>query len=178
MIDPNKLNRIKKIYRLSEEGVGGEQVVAKQLLEKLMSKYDLTIEDIKGEEIFEFKYSIKKDKELKTLFEQVLWCMLTYDSAVKTRLNDYRGYNFTFFCTQAENVDLIEAYIHYKKEFLNEKKMLLDAFIIRHRLWSKDKQPTSEKKKLTPKELEEVERLIKMAGGMSSTEFDNIKKLK
>jgi len=177
MLEPEKLNRIKKIYRLSEEGIGGEQVVAKQLLEKLMAKYDLTIEDIKGEETFEFKYSIKKDGELKTIFEQVLWRMLPYESAVKTMLNDHRGYNFTFFCTQAENVDLIEAYLHYKKEFLNEKKMLLDAFIVRHMLWSRDKRPTSKKKKLTPKELEEVERLIKMAGGMSSKEFDNIKKL-
>lgn len=53
---------LKKLQALSERGVGGEAVNAKQLLDRLLVKHNLTLEELKGEELVIRRTKIPKNK--------------------------------------------------------------------------------------------------------------------
>ena len=58
--------RLKGVYALALNGVEGEKQSAKKILDKLLEKYNLSIEDIEEEqvEIFAFTYRGKWQKSL------------------------------------------------------------------------------------------------------------------
>lgn len=52
----NKKERLKKIYNLSLKGVGGEREQAQAILDKLLKKYELSLDDIDDEDTASYDY--------------------------------------------------------------------------------------------------------------------------
>lgn len=51
----------KKLKALSEQGIGGEKTNAEKMLNSLLKKHNISIEDIEGEKVDYYYFKIKKD---------------------------------------------------------------------------------------------------------------------
>ena len=52
----------KKLKALADRGVDGEKTNAEAMLNSLMKKHNITIEEIEGEELLDFFFKIEKSK--------------------------------------------------------------------------------------------------------------------
>ena len=176
MEDEKTLQKIKKIYALSQ-GKGEEADSAKAMLQKYLDKYDLTIHDIKGADLHEFIIKVRGKKFL-TLIIQICFSIAGNKVEGCTYYEQGNGsYELKLKLTHAEHVDILESFDFHKKLYKEEEDILLNAFIMRHDLFSKEPRKREQKQDLSQDELEKMHRANKMAGGLHDETFDNTKKL-
>ena len=135
--DKNKiLSLLKKVSELSKKGIGGERENAKQLLNKLLKKYNLT----------NFELNKKPKKRIFKLinFDDckiiMAHCILdTVDDASIEGLKSKKE----LYCklTDEQYIDVCEKFNHYYPEFYSQienhnkkKDSLLKAFLIKNNL--------------------------------------------
>lgn len=160
----------KKIRELAIKGVGGEKVNAEKMLEDLLKKHNLTIEDIEGENISEYCFNIKKD-EVK-LFIQII-------GRVNHKINKYGEFtakerkkfklagNYLIKSTAAEYVEIESMFSFYSRLYKEELEFFFTAFCKANDLLitTNDNKST---KDLTNKELEDWLRVSSMASKIKS----------
>lgn len=68
----DKLELIKKIKALAEQGTGGEKYNAQQKLEELMKKYNISNDDLAVDILKDFNFSVRREIDRK-LLNQILY---------------------------------------------------------------------------------------------------------
>lgn len=152
----------KKLKVLADRGTGGEKVNAEKLLNKLLKKHGLTIEDIEAEKVqpYYFKASGIYAKLLHQIIARVNYNLKTYDVHLKYR-KILPGNIFTE-CTTAEYLEIEEMFRVFKKLYKSENDIFYMAFLTANDLLAiPPKEKTTDD--LTPKEIEEWTRAQQMA---------------
>lgn len=89
----NKKERLKKIYNLSLKGVGGEREQAQAILDKLLKKYELSLDDIDDEDTASYDYELKyHGEEQLRILHQTIYMNIFVDKRLqnlKTHLLHY-----------------------------------------------------------------------------------------
>ncbi len=156
-------DRLKKLYALALRGVGGEKAQAQAILEKLLKKYAMTLDDLDDEAIQEFDLEYHGKEQDRILMQTVYrvtdskdtfnHLQYTYSGrACRTRLR--------VRCTAAQKSEIEFLFDFYKRVWEKEKEALLQAFFQKHQIFGNLKEGESGKE-LTPEELEKLNNLIR-----------------
>jgi hypothetical protein len=134
--------KLRKIKALAERGVDGEAKAAQFQLEKLLAKYNLTIEDIFDNTLKPRKFKVGRSE--KKIF------IHTLAANIGDRYKNvfyYKGNLSEVFIelTDQEYIDFEQQFSFHKKQFKREMKKAIDqlhkAYCYKHDLFNKDSQP-------------------------------------
>ena len=158
--------RLKKLYALALRGVGGEKVQAQAILEKMLKKYAMTLDDLDEEVINEYQLEYH-GKEQEKLLKQTIY-KVTDDSRAFYHLQyiaSGRRCKTTLGvkCTAAQKVEIEFLFDFYKRVWEKEREALLYAFIQKHSIFGNLK----EGEKAAELTLEERAKLNALMRGLS-----------
>ena len=165
------IEKLLKIKRLADEGFDGEAEAAKYQLEKLMKKYEMTLDDLMG--IKKTSRTFKVPKAMTQLFIQVV------ASVISERYKDmwsYRGASTTKYIdlTDIEYVDIEQMWSFHskqlKKELAKQKKIVENAYYHKHELFDCNPADSDESKKETLT-AEEIMEILRMTENLESVTF-------
>ena len=168
----------KKLKALADKGVGGEKINAEKMLQALLKKHNITIEEIEGEKINDFFFMLKKEDF--QLFYQVL-CTVNklipaYGEYTKTLIRKYKWKgNYMIRCTPAEYIEIEAKFNFYLKLFNEEKEVLLIAFVSANQLYSPN-AGFAETEKMSEAELEKALRAQQLSQSIKKGQY--LKQLK
>jgi hypothetical protein len=129
-------DRLIKLKNLAERGCQGEAIAARNALERLLKKYNLTVDDLGSEEkTWRWIKTGRKGYSRELLFQ----CYYNMFDATEVMRKQYRD-ETAFELTAYEYTELVNAYewhvANFEKELKRMKKDLLSAYIYRHDLCS------------------------------------------
>jgi hypothetical protein len=149
----------RKLYALSQQGVGGEKVNAQEMLDAFLEKHGLTITDVEP--------SVRTRRIFKGVNNEIFQMFINLAASIKGKDHDVRSCNGrgmrAIDLNDAEFADFTEKWGVYRKELnrelqrkkkeqRKEQKLLVHAFISKHNLYSKDGSK-SENTELTAEDL-------------------------
>ena len=155
--------RLKKLYALALRGVGGERVQAQAILEKLLKKYAISLEELDEQAVNEYHLEYH-GKEQEKLLKQTIYkvtddsrsffnlCYTASGCKCKTTL--------VVRCTAAQKVEIEFLFDFYKRVWEKEREALLLAFIQKHAIFGNLKEG-EKAAELTPEELEKLHALMR-----------------
>jgi hypothetical protein len=161
----------KKLAALAEKGIGGERVNAQVMLEKIMQKHGLSIEDIEGEAQKEYFF---------TDVDQRLWHQIV--GRVNPEIHCYGKIpakyvkrvklpgNYFIRCTASEYVQIEGMYAIYKRLYDEELNIFYHAFCTANDLLVRPKTPIGIDD-LEAKELEKLLRVRKMSREIKTEQY-------
>lgn len=161
------VGQIKKVKTLAENGIGGEQENAKILLEKLLKKYKITLDELVTEEKTLYKFKFKTAFEKKILFQCIgkFAPSVKYFSEIRDDKGKIRKDLVGVELTKIQFLDVQSAAKFYVQLFAKELELFYVAFISKHDIFrEKDETDTDSESSLTP---EEIEAIIHMMNGLS-----------
>lgn len=153
--------KLRKIMALADRGDAGEAIAAQHRLNVLLSKYNLTTEDLFDESLKKRKFKVKRDEWV--IFIQVvasivggrykdMWCVRGKRSEVHIELTDSEyidvAQQVEFHCKQ------------YKRELTKSVQALQTAYVHKHNLFSKDPSESSGENKISHTEYLELISMI------------------
>lgn len=158
--------RLKKLYALALRGVDGEREQAQAILEKLLKKYSLSLDDLDEEVINEYELEYH-GKEQRSLLLQTIY-------KVTNSNNRAFGLRYTASgrmcrnaigvkCTAAQKAEIEFLFAFYTRVWEKERKALLHAFIQKHKIFGNLKAGETGQE-LTP---EEIAKLNALMNGLS-----------
>jgi len=166
------LSLAKKLYALAQQGIGGEKENAEEMLERIMKKYNLTLEDLEIETKKVFIYSYK-NKEQKKFLMQVLSNVLGRNFRCRELYTsgNHMKYEISLHITDLQHVEISEKYYFFWKAYQEELELFYSAFIQRQKLYSKPepKKETEEDEdepEMSPAEKAKLYRIMQMMAGI------------
>ena len=159
----NQKERLKKLYTLAMQGVGGEKEQAQIILEKLLKKYAISLDEL-DEEIIN-KYQLEyHGEEQKSLLMQTIYKITNDKNAFYSLKWTRSGRKCRTLlgveCTAAQKTEIEFLFNFYVRVWEKEREALLQAFIQKHEIFGKLKN--GEKgKELSYEELEKMRALMK-----------------
>lgn len=131
-MDKKLERRLHKLLALAERGVDGEKETATRMLNNLLSKHGLTVDDLGGEhrEFHWLKYG--KGPFAKKLMSQIMRSV-AHDGSAFTSPGWPRAIGGEL--TQAEAVEVELKFSVYKRSFNDELELFYSAFIHKHRIF-------------------------------------------
>jgi esterase/lipase len=171
------IDQIKKVKLLSEKGIDNEKENAKLLLEKLLKKYNVSLEELLIEDRKEYKFKYKTEFDKKILFQ----CLAKFAPNVK----EYRKYIkinnkvkkvakniIVVNLTKMEFLDVEASAKFYNKLFNKELELFLYAFLSKHNIFRENNEKEDIDTKNESKfSKEEISSIISMMSGMRDDEF-------
>jgi len=169
------LSRIRKILALAEQGVGGERENAKSILQKLLDKHGLTVEDIVREEkdqqqqIYSFRYKSKLESDL---LHQCYCCVIPQSERThyKRRGRKCLGFKLTLL----QKLELENYWNYFRGLWKQELKLFFLTFIHKHDIFAHTTSPSDMESKLTQ---EELDRMMDLMSGLSRSNYISTKRL-
>lgn len=163
-------SKVQKLQALAERGEKGEAINAKRLLDQLLSKYGVSLEEIveAQEEKQQYTFNVKENGYGFTLFTQ---CYFNVTNEIRMSYRQHRRY-VVVELTKMQYVELQALYDwHYHqltKELKRMQKEFTDAYIHKHRIYGKrSDENNEEERELSP---EDIERLLRVLRYMDSVE--------
>lgn len=158
--------RLKKLYALAIRGVGGEKEQAQAILEKLLKKYAITLDELDEEtiEYYELEYH---GKEQESLLKQTVYKITDNENSFYNLQYTHSGRScktrLGVHCTAAQKAEIEFLFSFYIRIWEKEREALLQAFIQKHRIFGnlKDGEKGSELS------VEELTKLYAFMGGLS-----------
>lgn len=137
-----KIELMKKLKALAEQGVGGEKETAQKKLEQLMKKYNVKEQELSDDAIEEHIFRFHGEFE-KRLLIQVAYKVLGKEFV--KRMYTYRwgkGKRTTRMieCTKAEALQIRIAHEFYCDLWKEEQDFFFECFIQKHRIFTADKE--------------------------------------
>lgn len=121
----------KKLKALADKGVGGEKTNATTMLNNLLKKHNLTIEDIEGEEKKDYFFKLKpEDLQLwNQIIHKVNWEIKCYGEFPKKKIKELnlRG-NYMITCTVSEYIEIETMLEIYTRLYKEELEIFYTAF--------------------------------------------------
>lgn len=160
-----KIELLKKIKTLAEQGAEGERENAKCLLEKLLKKYNLS-EDILNDERKGWKeFRFKNNLECKLLIQIIYKVTNGVDIYRPRNANTNRPLNsLKVFCTTSQKVEIDITFAFYKIAIIKELDTFFYAFCIKNNIFAESKQEDAAEP--SEQEIEAYEKAYQMARGM------------
>ena len=122
---------LKKVQALINSPEAGEAAAAKNLLKKLMRKYEISEADLTCQEE-ETRYEFKTDKHnpwQKKLLCQIIWAVTDKDESFSYKKRPEVLFIHT---TKAKAFEINFMFEFYKKVFLKDIELMMHAFIQKH----------------------------------------------
>ena len=167
------LSKIHKLYNLYKCGQVNEAANAKRILDTLLTKYNVTIEQITKPTEKEYHFHLKHSKYAIEIFIQC-YCYIKNVSKISYK----QSYNDIWVTlTESEYIDLNELYTWHYNNFVNEieaqKRLIFKAYCRKHELWNRTstKEDTGECKMPTPEEIREMMAIESIKNQMSDKHF-------
>lgn len=154
--------RLKKLYALAMRGVGGEKVQAQAILEKLLKKYAITLDELDEEtvEYYELEYH---GKEQESLLKQTIYKITDDKNSFYNLRYTYSGRKcktrLGIHCTAAQKAEIEFLFSFYIRVWEKEREALLQAFIQKHKIFGNLKDG-ERGKELSPEELQKMYALM------------------
>jgi hypothetical protein len=135
----------KKLKALADKGVGGEKLNAEKMLNSLLKKHNLTIEDIEGEKTDNYFFKLKKEED------ERLWSQIV--KSVNPDINCYGELpakevrrlkmdgNYFITSTLAEYIEIEAKFNIYKRLYKEELNVFYHAFCTANDILVKPKKP-------------------------------------
>lgn len=140
----NKKERLKKIYNLSLKGVGGEREQAQAILDKLLKKYELSLDDIDDEDTaYDYELKYHGEEQYRILYQIVYKVLNSTDKIYSIRYtssNRLCRNRMVVHCTAIQKVEIEFLFDFYKRIWENDKEMLMKAFILKHEIFGDFKE--------------------------------------
>jgi hypothetical protein len=155
--------RLKKLYALALRGVGGEKEQAQAILDKLLKKYAMTLDDLDDEVIQEYDLEYH-GKEQDRILMQTAYKVTDDKNAFNHLQYNHSGRacrtRLRVRCTAAQKAEIEFLFNFYVRLWEKEKEALLQAFFQKHRIFGnlKDGESGAE---LSPEELLKLELMMK-----------------
>ena len=155
--------RLKKLYALALRGVGGEKEQAQAILDKLLKKYAMTLDDLDDEVIQEYDLEYH-GKEQDRILMQTAYKVTDDKNAFNHLQYNHSGRacrtRLRVRCTAAQKAEIEFLFSFYVRLWEKEKEALLQAFFQKHRIFGnlKDGESGAE---LSPEELLKLELMMK-----------------
>ena len=162
--------QIKKVKALCDNGIDGEKENARVLLNKLLKKYKISLEELITEETKDYKFKFTTQYEKKILFQ----CLAKYAPNVNTYIKHHtkKGISKNILIlklTKLQFLDIEASTKFYVKLFAKEMELFYTAFIAKHDIYrEKTDDDTENESSLTP---EEISAIISMMNGMSDVSY-------
>jgi len=162
----------KKLYALATKGVGGEKQNAQSMLDALLKKHNISIEDIEEETIRERHF--KLTKETKPLFVQIVACtrygIKQYGifPAKDVKYFNLPG-NFMIECTDSEFIEIEAKFDFYHKLLIEEQDVFFTAFLAANDLLANN--PNKVEEINTPEEIEKYKRVAALSSKIKKGQF-------
>lgn len=155
----------KKLKALSDKGVGGEKINAEKMLQKIMEKHNLTIEDVEGEKK-DFAYYKVNQKQ-----QEIFWQVVSSVIGKHTSYTDKRkrGY-FLLKVTASEAVEIQMKYDFFWKLYQEEFDIWRSAFIARNDIYHPDGNKI-DMADLSGEELQKIKRIAEMSQSIKRGEL-------
>jgi hypothetical protein len=177
MKDRKVIDLGRKLLALSQRGIGGERENAERMLSSFLSKHSLDLKDIEPE-IRIRRIATGVNDDIRQMF--INFCASIVGSDVKINKCKGRGY-WSVEMNDSEWEDFTERWPTYRKilkreiikkkrEQQKELKLLVKAFISKHDMYSKDKEP-NDSSLPTQEELEEIMKMLQMREKMEDINF-------
>ena len=155
--------RLKKLYALALRGVGGEKEQAQAILDKMLKKYSMTLDDLDDEVLKEFDIEYHGKEQDRILMQTAYKVTDNKDSfnhlqytasgrSCRTRLRVH--------CTEAQKAEIEFLFSFYVRIWEKEKEALLQAFFQKHQIFGSLKEGESGTE-LTDEEMLKLNFLIK-----------------
>jgi hypothetical protein len=159
-----------KILALAERGVGGEKDNAQRILDNLLKKHGLSLDEVirnKGESELDWKaYSFGNITERTILFQ-------VYISIMNTVGLGYKKWSKKSVSLEADkltHVEITEKYRYFRKLWKDELSVVVEAFVHKHNLFSD----------IPAKEVlldeERAKKVMKMVLGMGESNYISTKR--
>ncbi|TPG60089.1 hypothetical protein [Ewingella americana] len=163
MANERTLVKLKKIYELALKGVGGEKDNAESLLQKLLAKHEMTLEDLvdSEEKVYQYCFPVKTIFE-RTLLTQILLKVLNAHTVYYTRYGKSKQKWYELTPTQFFEVDML--YGLYKQAWNKELEATISAFLSVNDIFpaSENPNPSKRTKPISDEEMEAI--WAKMSG--------------
>lgn len=154
----------KKLNALAKCGVGGEKSNASAMLEKLMNKYGIELDEIDSDHRREREFKYKSNS--KKLFVQI--CFKVIGKSVEFyKWEGRKGNYYVIKCNEFEYIQIKEYYSFYSKLLKQEIERFKKAFIIKNNLLSDDAEEY-DTSKMSEKKLMELKQIIQMMRGIEA----------
>lgn len=167
-------DRLRKVLALAESGAPGEREAAKNMLDKLMKQYNVSIQDIVDETMAKHEFNVGRDKIWHKLLMQV-WVQVT--DRIDVNFWTRGCCTVIFECTKMEAVEIENRYSIYKqaleKELEDQRDTVFKAFIYKNNIVSNKSSGSDSDVSLTP---EEKVKLAKVLHAMEFMERTQIRK--
>lgn len=136
MAETRREGILRKLKALADRGVGGEQMNAEALLNRMMEKYGVTEEELSDDvrTKCEFRYGGMFGRNL---MDQIIVMVCGRGTCLYKRA--YSRENITVaYCTKAERLEIEAAYSFYRRTLDKGLKTYYDAFVQVEYLFPKD----------------------------------------
>ena len=136
-------NRLLKVLRLAQEGVGGERENAEVLLAKLLRKHSMTMADLEGA-LDQPRASVwvpASSEDERAVLAQLVVRLFGMDRTVWRRTNSL---DLGLEATPSEHSALVIAWEVYRAAFAEARTALVMGFCFKHGLFAAEGASTSE----------------------------------
>jgi hypothetical protein len=132
-VDDKLMRRLRKLLALAERGIDGEKDTAQKMLDKLLAKHDLTIEDISGDKKTDHWFKFGSKVVYRRLMRQIILSVVGnvdfYTSSVDKTI-------FIVEVTDFEKIEIEMKFSVYKKTLDKELEESFVAFVHKHELFA------------------------------------------
>lgn len=156
----NIIDLAKKLKALAERGIDGEKVNAERMLQNLMRKHSISLEEIEGEARDYVSFTVKPEQG--KLFAQVASMVVPTAS-----LYGKKGSRNKVFAelTKCEYIELKATFDFFWKAWQRESGLFYTAFIHRNHIF-RNEETTEEADENSPTQ-EEVEKIVAMMASIN-----------
>lgn len=167
------IDLLKKLKALADRGVGGEKENAQQMLQRLMDKHGISLEDIEGEVKRRRDFFIS-DEQMK-FFKQVVGSVVGREYVYKSRRGDRRKKKLIALdLTDADYIEIDAKFDFFWKAWEKDVLLFYKAFVQKNHLYSKpndDEKEEDDDREYTAEEKAEFFRMAQMMAGMEKHNF-------
>lgn len=165
--------KIRKLYALAEQGVAGEAQNARRILEKTLSRYGLTLEEVLGEDQKRswcaFYTTRKWHKEL------LMACYYKFFNVGKITYKEGKT-NIYIELSPYEFAEMASMYEWHKAQLDKDMKDLIsritNAFILKHKLYnSVENEDSMDREELTPEKRRDLLKTMFLTEGLEDTYY-------
>ena len=136
-------NRLLKVLRLAQSGVGGERENAEVLLSKLLRKHSMTLADLEGalDQPRTLVWLMARDEEERMILSQLALSLFGTERKLWRRASDAE---LGVDVTPSEHAALVIAWEVYRSAFADARHALVMGFCFKHGLYAAEGASTSE----------------------------------
>lgn len=164
MANERTLNKLRRIYELAIKGVGGEKSNAQAMLEKLLLKHGMSLDELTNseEQVYEYYFPYRTD------FERILILQIVAKVQDNHKISAWRygrKKHVHVELTPSEFFEVDMLYGLYKRAWEAELEVTITAFLSVNNIFPESENPDPNKKS-DPMSDEEIEALLAKMKGM------------